>query len=157
MFNASFLNIRYARVPAAAAAIWLAATMVIWGCGQKGPPEPPTGDRPPQVLDLSYGLTGNQLKLSWSIPETTARAKNPVIGFLIYMYQQPANERECPNCPVIFKQVGDVPVRSGGGARLKPVVFTRTIEPGYRYIFKVIGFDDGGIGSRDSNYVEFIY
>ena len=135
----------------------LTVAMVIGGCGKKGPPEPPSGNQPAQVMDLAYSITKNTIKLSWTIPQPTARAKTPVTGFLIYQYQQPAIERECPNCPVIFKQIGDVPANEAGQTSSQPLIFTRTIAPGYRYIFKVKAYDDRGIGSRDSNFIEFTF
>ena len=104
-------------------------------------------------MDLAYSVTENTIKLSWTIPQTTARAKNEVSGFLIYKYQQPAIERECPNCPIIFNKIGDVPAQ----ASLQPMIFTDTIEQGYRYIYMVKGYDDRGIGSRDSNLIEFMF
>ena len=140
-----------------AAMFFLAGTMMMGGCGKKGPPEPPSGNQPPQVMDLAYSITKNTIKLSWTIPQTTDRAKTPVTGFLIYQYKQPASERECPNCPVIFKQIGDVPARGASQTSSQPLIFTQTIEPGYRYIFKVKAYDNRGIGSRDSNFIEFMF
>lgn len=125
----------------------------------KGPPEPPTGEKPPEVKDLSYSIAGNTITLSWSLPPTTEKAKNPVAGFFIYEFQQSAHERECPNCPVIFKKIGEVPVRGAGRGKsgAQPIVFVQTIEPGYRYIFKVKAYDKEGFASRDSNFVEFLF
>ena len=127
--------------------------MIIGGCGKKAPPEPPSGNRPPQVMDLAYSITENTIKLSWTIPQTTAKAKNEVSGFLIYKYQQPAIERECPNCPIIYQRIGDAPAQ----ASLQPMIFTDTIEQGYRYIYMVKAYDDRGIGSRESNLIEFMF
>jgi hypothetical protein len=139
--------------------VGLLAVISIPSCGKKAPPEPPSGNKPPQVTDLRYSLAENTIKLSWSVPQTTAKAKRAAAGFLVYRYQQPAHERECPNCPVIFKRIGDVPARSAGRGQsgLAPLVFSQTIEPGYRYIYKVKAYDDEGVGSRDSNFVEFIF
>jgi predicted small lipoprotein YifL len=139
------------------AMIWLAAPVIIGGCGKKGPPEPPSGNKPPPVMNLAYSVTGNTIKLSWTIPQTTEKAKSPVAGFLIYQFQQSAHEKECPNCPVIFKKIGDVPARSAGQSGSAALVFTQTIKPGYRYIYKVKAYDDAGIASRDSNFVEFLF
>ncbi|MCP4624854.1 MAG: hypothetical protein GY850_15215 [bacterium] len=157
MINHFHSKVRHARALTLAAVLWLAATMMIGGCGKKGPPEPPSGNKPPRVMDLAYSITKNTIKLSWTMPQTTARAKTPVTGFLIYQYQQPVIERECANCPVIFKQIGDVPAHGAGQASSQPLIFTQTIEPGYRYIFKVKAYEDRGIGSRDSNSVEFMF
>ena len=153
------VNIKPASGVVLTAMILLTAAIVIGACGKKGPPQPPSGNKPPQVRDLAYSITGKTIKLSWTLPATTATAKSPVAGFLIFRYQQPAHERECPNCPVIFKQVGDVPARRGGSGQpgLTPLIFTQTIERGYRYIYKVKAYDDGGTASRDSNSVEFLF
>lgn len=137
------------------ALIWLTAALLAASCGKKGPPQPPSGDKPPPVTDLAYSVTGNTVKLSWTIPQTTAKAKSAVVGFLIFRYQQPAYERECPNCPVNFQQIGDVPARGQPG--VTPLVFTQTIALGYRYIYKVKAYDHGGILSRDSNFVRFLF
>jgi predicted small lipoprotein YifL len=137
------------------AMIWLAATIIIGGCGKKGPPEPPSGNKPPPVRDLAYSVTEKTIKLSWTIPKTTEKAKSPVAGFLIYQFQQSAHEKECPSCPVIFKVVGDVPARGQPG--VTPLVYTQTIELGYRYIYKVKAYDVGGVGSKDSNFVRFLF
>jgi len=139
--------------------IWLAASIIIGGCGRKGPPVPPSGNRPPQVRDLAYSMSDSDIKLSWTVPQPTAAAKTAIAGFLIFRYRQPAHERECANCPVIFKQVGEVPVRraDSGRAAAAPVVFAQTLQPGYRYIYMVTAIDDEGIAGRESNRVEFLF
>lgn len=155
MINYSSAKTKVATAAALMGMIWLAAAIIIGACGKKGPPEPPSGNKPPQVMDLGYSVTGNTIKLSWTIPQTSEKAKSPVAGFVIFQYQQPAHERECSNCPLIFKQVGDVPARGQPGSA--PLVFTHTIEPGYRYVYKVKAYDDDGLGSRDSNFVQFLF
>jgi hypothetical protein len=139
--------------------VWLTAAGMVGGCGMKGPPVPPRGDRPPAVTDLNYSITDSTIKLSWTLPQTTAKAKTAVTGFIIYQFKQSAHERECPNCPVIFKKIGEVPVRQPGRgqAGAQPIVFVHTIEPGYRYIFKVKAYDKEETTSRDSNLVEFLF
>jgi hypothetical protein len=144
---------------ALAVIIWFALSVVLISCGKKGPPEPPSGLRPPRVKDLSYGITGNTIKLSWTIPEPDEKAQLPITGFLIFQFQQSLAEKECPNCPLIFKLIGDAPLRGSGrgGSGLPPLTFTQTIKPGYKYIYKVNGYSDDDIRSRNSNFVEFTY
>jgi predicted small lipoprotein YifL len=153
--NYSPANKKAATAVVLVAMIWLTAAFLTASCGKKGPPQPPSGNKPPPVTDLAYSVTGSTIKLSWTIPPTTDKAKSPAAGFLIFRYQQPVYERECPSCPVIFRQVGDVPARGQPG--VTPLVFTQTIELGYRYIYKVKAYDNGGIPSRDSNFVQFIF
>ena len=152
-------KLNFAAAGALALTVFLTAAIMIWGCGKKGPPEPPSGDKPPQVNDLNYSISDNTIKLSWTVPQTTEKAKTPVAGFLIYQYQQSAHERECSNCPVIFKKIGDVPVRGGDRDQPEPqpLVFVQTIESGYRYIYKVKAYNDEGIAGRDSNIVELLF
>jgi hypothetical protein len=153
------VNIKAATAMVLAVMIWLAAAIILGSCGKKAPPEPPSGNKPPPVRDLAYSITGNTIKLSWTIPATTEKAKSPIAGFLIFRFQQSAHARECPNCPVIFKQTGDVPARSAdpGQPGLAPLVYTQPIELGYRYIYKVRAYDDRGIASKDSNFVQFLF
>ena len=135
----------------------LSVLATLWGCGKKGPPEPPTGSSPPYVGDLAYGISANTAQLTWSVPPVNPDARLPVTGFLIYRSQLPLLEQACPNCPNLFKIIGDVPVRdSGPGKDEKPVItFTDTIEAGYRYTYKVYGYSKDGIRSKTSNVVEF--
>jgi hypothetical protein len=144
---------------AMAVLIGLTPVVMMWGCGKKGPPEPPTGSRPAKVRDLGYGVSKNTIKLSWTIPQPDESAQLPISGFLIFRSQQSLIERECPNCPVQFKTIGDVPVRGPGPGQAgeAPITFTETIEPGYRYIYKVNGYSADDIRSRDSNFVEFTF
>ena len=120
---------------ALALSIAIAAAGLLAGCGRKAPPEPPQGTRPAKVNDLSYSMSGSTIKLSWTVPR---------------------GEKECPNCPLRFVEVGDVPVPAAGGGAT-PVVFVQTIEPGYRYVYKVVAYTDEGRRGRDSNQVDFEY
>ena len=155
-------NARYGRFlsarPLAANLLTVIAVLtvvgVLSGCGKKGPPEPPSGKKPPAVGDLGYSISATTIKLSWTVPATTAKARSAVAGFLIYRNQEPFSRRECPNCPVIFKQVGDVPSPQAG-ALDTPLVYTQELQPGYRYIYKVRTYDEDGLAGRDSNFVQF--
>ena len=135
----------------------LVTVSMIWGCGKKGPPVPPTGSRTPSVKDLAYEISQNTLKLSWTIPQPDETAQLPVTGFLIYRSQQPDLEAACPNCPILYKNIGDVPAKGPGSGQSGkiPITFTQTIESGYRYIYKVHGYSTDGIRSKTSNLVQF--
>ena len=135
----------------------LVTVSMIWGCGKKGPPVPPTGSIPPRVTDLGHSISDNTLELSWTTPQPDETARLPITGFLIYRSQQSLLEAACPNCPIVYRQVGDVPAMGGGSGRSgqKPIIFTQTLETGYRYIYKVHGYSSDGIRSSASNLVEF--
>ena len=137
---------------------WMASTCMLSGCGKKASPKPPSGNRPPQVTDLGYSISENTIKLSWTIPKTSDKAKSPATGFFIYRSKQSAAEADCPDCPIYFLKIEDVLVRSGVSGRPEPaVVFAQAIETGYRYIYKVIAYDEDGITARDSNLIDFRY
>ena len=140
-----------------AIAMILTTVAVVGGCGRKGSPEPPTGSRPPRIKDLGYGVSQNTLTLSWNIPQPDEKAQLPIAGFRIYRGQQSVSERECANCPILFKEIGDVPVRGTGPGQTGQalLMFTDTIESGYRYFYKVHGYSGDGILSRSSNVIEF--
>ncbi len=148
----------------AAAVILLAAVTAmvaaaVWtGCGKKAMPQPPSGKRAPRVTDLTYIISDNIVKLSWTIPRTSEAARYPVSGFFIYQAKDLTIGAECPNCPLHFELVGDVLVRHRGAAQPDTaVVFTRDLERGYRYVYKVRAYDEDGIPGKDSNVVDFTH
>ncbi len=139
-------------------AIWVTSTFMLSGCGRKASPKPPSGNRPPEVIDLTYSIHENTVKLRWTIPKTNDKAKSPITGFLIYRSKQSSVEADCPNCPIYFLKIGDVLVRNDVSGSSEPsVIFSQTIEPGYRYIYKVKGYDDDGVVGEDSNFIDFTY
>ena len=141
-----------------ASATWMASALILSGCGKKAPPEPPSGDRPPRVIDLAYSISENTIQLSWTIPKTSEKAGTPATGFLIYRSKQSSVEADCPNCPVRFLEIGDVLVRSELSEKPAPsVTFVQALEPGYRYFYKVKAYDDNGVAGKDSNVIDFRY
>ncbi len=154
----SIANVSITTVIILAAVTGMVSVFMLSGCGKKAPPQPPRGDRPPKVMDLSYSISENVITLSWTIPKTSDKARSPVAGFFIYCSKQSAVEADCPNCPIHFLKIGDVLVRRGAPGQLEStVVYTQTIEPGYRYIYKVKAYDDDGVAGRDSSVVDFMY
>ena len=144
--------------PALVCATLIIAASMLSGCGRKSLPKPPRESSPPQVTDLGYSISENSVKLSWSIPETSDKYESPATGFLIYRSKQSASEANCTNCPITFTKIEDVPVRSGVSGRPESsVVFAETIEPGYRYIYKIKAYDDNGAAGKDSNLIDFTY
>ena len=134
------------------------AVLTLFGCGKKALPEPPRGNRPPAVNDLAYSVSEDTLKLSWTVPKTNEKAKSQPIGFLIYRSKQTSIESDCPNCPVYYKKIGDVLIRSTNSEANEPtVVFSQAIEPGYRYLYKIKAYDRADMTGKDSNLIDFMY
>jgi hypothetical protein len=68
-----------------------------------------------------------------------------------------AEEAGCENCPIRFTVSGDIPIHRKRSEKSKPIriSYSELVEAGYRYIYKVIVFDEYGIGGKDSNIVKF--
>ena len=138
--------------------IWMTSVFMLSGCGKKALPNPPSGNKPPKVIDMVYSISETTIKLSWTIPKASDKAKSPVTGFYIFRSKQSSIEADCPNCPVQFLKIGDILVRgSVSGKPERSVVFSQTIEPGYRYIYKVTAYNDDGVAGQDSNLIDFTF
>jgi len=145
-------------LPALACATLIIFASMLSGCGRKAPPRPPRESSPPQVIDLGYSISEDSVKLSWTIPKTSDKDESSATGFLIYRSKQSVSEADCENCPITFIKIEDVPVRGGVSGRPESsVVFAQTIEPGYRYIYKIKAYDDDGVAGKDSNLIDFTY
>ena len=145
-------------LPALACATLIISASMLSGCGRKAPPKPPRKSSPPQVIDLGYSISEDSVKLSWTIPKTIDKDESPATGSLIYRSKQSVSEADCVNCPITFIKIEDVPVRGGVSGRPESsVVFAQTIEPGYRYIYKIKAYDDDGVAGKDSNLIDFTY
>jgi hypothetical protein len=143
---------------ALACATLIVFASMLFGCGKKAPPKPPRVSSPPQVIDLGFSISEDSVKLSWTIPEASDKDESPATGFLIYRSKQSLSEENCANCPITFTKIEEVPVRSGVSGRPKSsVVFAETIEPGYRYIYKIKAYDDDGLVGKDSNLIDFTF
>ena len=146
-------------ITALTAFIWAIAIVTLGGCGKKAMPEPPSGNKPPAVRDLSYSIRNNTIKLSWTVPQPDEKAKSTVTRFLIFRSKQMSIEDDCPNCPIRFERIGELPAQGVGSGQSGPaaVVFNQAIESGFRYIYKIRTFDDDGIAGNDSNIINFFY
>jgi hypothetical protein len=145
-------------LPALACATLIIFASMLSGCGRKAPPKPPRESSPPQVKDLGYSISEDSVKLSWTIPEASDKDESPATGFLIYRSKQSVSKADCTNCPITFTKIEDVPVRGGVSGRSDSSVdFAETIEPGYRYIYKIKAYDDDGVTGKDSNLIDFTY
>ena len=144
---------------------WIAALFLMlagfnfgWiGCGQKGPPQPPHRPLPPAVKDLSYVVHGETVELSWTVPRTEDRKASSPAAVKVFRSRLTAQEAACENCPVRFVLSADIPIHQKGSEKSTPLRmrYTEAVEPGYRYIFKVVVLDEYGISSQDSNIIDF--
>lgn len=130
----------------------------VWlGCGKKGPPRPPKRPLPPAVRDLRLTVQGDIVELSWTLAAAAGGAASTPAAIKVFRAAQSEVEIGCETCPIRFVTVAEIPIHEKESEKSEPraLSFTETIEPGYRYIYKVIAFDEYGIGGKDSNIVEF--
>jgi len=142
----------------AALLLVLAGSSLLWiGCGKKGPPRPPQRPLPPVVRDLAYTVQNDIVKLSWTVPGTESRSAAPPAAVKVFRFRLSAEEADCKKCPIRFALTGDIPIFKKRSEKSKPtrMSYTEFVETGYRYIYKVIVFDENGTGGKDSNIVKF--
>lgn len=126
------------------------------GCGKKGPPVPPRHKPVPAVSDLKYGIDGNILRLTWTIPKKKEKAKSASTGFIVYRSKRPILDSDCKNCPKLFQKVSDITIDTPVYGN-KNMVYREEIAKGFVYTYKVVFYTKSGAQSRDSNFVDFNY
>ena len=130
----------------------------LWlGCGKKGPPRPPKRPLPLAVEDLRFAIQGDIVELSWTHPATSGDNASRPASIKVFRALVSSEDIECENCPLRFETVAEIPIYAKASREEHSRIFryTEKIEPGYRYTYKVIVFDKYGIGSKNSNVVQF--
>ena len=130
----------------------------LWfGCGKKGPPRPPLRPLPLAVNDLSYAVDNQAVELSWTVAVIEDTSASSPVGYKIFRSKISAEESDCEKCPIRFAESADVPIEAKLIETSKPIRmrYTEVLEPGYRYIYKVISYDADGERSEDSNIIKF--
>ena len=137
----------------------LAGASLLWiSCGKKGPPRAPRRPLPAAVKDLGYTVRNDIVELNWTVPgKEQNRSVAPPVAVKVFRSRLSAQEAGCENCPIRFTVTGDIPIDRQRSKKSKPIrmSYSEFIEPGYHYIYKVIVFDEYGIGGHDSNIVKF--
>ena len=117
------------------------------GCGVKAPPVAPDA-KPPVIATFAHTLENGALVLSWSL---AAGGPTPQ-SYTFYRSQASLADKPCEVCPLVFKRLMTIPAdgREGG-------VEAVSVEPGYRYGFKMTATDANGLEGPDSRTVSFSY
>ena len=138
--------------------VTIGTVSVAWvGCGKKGPPRPPKRPLPPTVEDLRYAIQGDVVELSWTHPATAGSIASRLEAIKVLRAVLSGEEIKCEHCPLRFEAVAEIPIQAKAPpkADLRTLHYSETLDPGYRYFYKVIVFDKYGIGSKHSNVVRF--
>jgi len=140
---------------------WCAAILVsvllagmLFGCGRKLPPSPPSQYMPPVVADLAFQLEENRVTLNWTVPQPQDKDQPAPAGFRVFRARQVSAEADCSSCKLEFRQTGDV--TSKGKKPGSPLHFSETLLPGYKYIYKVVAYDAKGFDGKESKPIEFV-
>jgi predicted small lipoprotein YifL len=142
----------------AALFVMLTVLSLFWvGCGKKGPPRPPQRPLPPKVKDLAYSLRNDRVELSWTVPGAEGNSTSFPAAVKVFRFRRSAKEAGCENCPIRYTVSGDIPIQKKQAEKSEPIRmhYAESVEPGYRYIYKVTVYDEYGIAGKDSNVVKF--
>ena len=127
------------------------------GCGKKAPPRPPRLLPPPAVQDLAFTVHDGMVELTWSVAATVDRSASSPVAVKVFRARLSVEEAGCENCPIRYIVSGDIPIQKKRSEKSEPIKmsYTEFVDPGYRYLFKVIVYDEAGNGGKDSNIVQF--
>lgn len=123
--------------------------MVFFGCGKKGPPLPPDikGKTISAPFDLKYTSNDNEIRLAWNHKIDTETAFVKPAGFEVFMAKK--TFEACEGCPFEFEMINFVQMPS--------TAFSRKLEKGFKYYFRVQAVDDDNMRSEYSKTVQFEY
>jgi predicted small lipoprotein YifL len=138
--------------------VWMTAllmgTLLMTGCGKKGPPKLPDVEAPPGVTDLTAIREGEEIVLTWTAAPVREDKTGPA-GYHVYRSAEPAGAEDCPGCPVLFKRAARVPL-AGEVAGSQSLEYRESLMTGTRYSFKVVPYDSRGQMGADSNIVSIV-
>jgi len=121
--------------------------LVSTGCGVKAPPVAPEAT-PPVIATVDHTMENGSLTLSWALS-----AGSPIPqSYTFYRSRVSLADKPCEGCPLVFKRLMTIPADGR-----KDGVETVSVEPGYRYGFKMTATDANGLEGPDSQTVSFSY
>ena len=118
---------------------------------------PPKRPLPPVVQDLRHTIHGHVVELSWTLPASTGGSAAEPAEVKVLRAAQSGEEIGCEGCPLDFEIAAEIPIHAGVFEKSdsRTLRYTETIEPGYRYIYKIVVFDENGFGGKASRSVMF--
>lgn len=130
----------------------LAMVVCCAACGKKTPPVVHRAAVIPAVTDLTATADGCAVTLRWSIP------KGDVTGFAVLRAQNVLSADACSDCPKVFVDAGRIRVDTLSlvDRRSDQAQFSETVDCGFLYVYKVVGYAAAGDYGSDSNWVSII-
>jgi hypothetical protein len=111
---------------------------VLYGCGKKADPRPTGVAAPKAISDLKASLAEYGVVLRWSIPD----AGGGIQKYRIERSELRAKGATCPDCPLEYSVVADIPSNDPKLARegANVVVYLDSgVKAGYLYTYREIG------------------
>ncbi len=124
-------------------------------CGRKAFPLPPRISQPPGVENIQAELRGDQLQLSWPVPDSSA--PEDLAGFYVYRAKEKSSDIPCTQCPATFNRVADMAYDPVSIKIEKNAVYRETLEKGYRYQYRVTSYSVDGDEGPFSKVVRIDY
>jgi predicted small lipoprotein YifL len=136
----------------------LLPSLLLSGCGKKGPLVPPEALAPAQVHDLAVAQKGGRFLVTWSAPsrEESGKRLTDLAGFLLFRRPVLPPAEDCEECPSAYTQVAkgyvDYPseISKVGNGYLYA---DHDLLEGKTYQYKVRSFTTDNLQSKDSNKV----
>jgi len=137
------------RTTLAVIAVALAMCMSFAACGRKAPPRPPHLVVP-KVSDLKANPAGNQIQLSWTVPDPRA----DVARTRILKSSLQVEKGDCPGCPRQFEVISELlppDIKPENGV----AKFTDyNVKVGFLYTYKLALCNSSRICGEESNTAE---
>jgi len=134
----------------------IGALFLTLACGKKAPPLPPAHFDMPAVEDLSQELEGDQLILTWPMPDWDPPEGIELDGFYVYRAKI-KQEDVCYHCPIHFQKVDEVAVEALSTLLQSDGTYREKLDKGYRYHYKVAPYTNRGREGGDSPIVTINY
>ena len=130
----------------------------VCGCGRKGAPVPPGTLRPETITDLSFSITPDGARLSWSLPVRN-RDGSPLAGIKGFelFKQEVEAEKACDGCPPRFGRPIWIPFKGRYHRGQKMIYEDRTLKEGFEYTYEIQTVKGIGNRSDTSNRISFIW
>ena len=119
-------------------------SLLLGGCGKKGPPKPPIKKELPKVNNLQAVVADSGVRITWALDSRDEE----VAGFKLYRSKPQPEINDCPGCQRDFEIITTIRVRRGD-TRFE--VVDPDIDGKGDFYYKVTPFDKKDRPGPDSN------
>ena len=119
-------------------------SLLLGGCGKKGPPKPPIKKELPKVNNLQAVVVDSGVRITWAMDSRDEE----VAGFKLYRNKPQPEIDDCPGCQRDFEIITTIRVRSG---ETQFEVVDPDVDGKGDFYYKVTPFDKKDRPGPDSN------